>query len=80
MTTKVKASSSVLKGYDRQWSDAAASESFGTFTEEKGLIKPEVNREQSAHTADRLASLVCWTLYDTGCISVSPETPGIEQP
>lgn len=67
-------SSGVLKGYDTQWTDAAASESFGTFAEEKGLIQLEVSRAHSIETTDRIASLVCWTLYETGCVNISPES------
>jgi hypothetical protein len=68
---------SLLEQYDELWRNAAASAAFGAFCEEQGLLRLDGSRERGAEMTGRLASQVCWTLYDTGYVQISPDTIGI---
>lgn len=69
--------SGMLNSYDSLFREAAESEAFSVFADDKGLIRLDVNREYGAETISSTAPLICRTLYDTGCVNVSPETLGI---
>ncbi|MCL2077028.1 MAG: tripartite tricarboxylate transporter substrate-binding protein [Oscillospiraceae bacterium] len=60
--------SRALRDYDRMWSDAAASNGFGAFTVERGMVRIEVDRAASAATAERIARLIKQTFLNTGYI------------
>ena len=62
----------LLQSLDIAWKTAVAEASFATFADNAGLRPLEINREQSALTADTMADVVGWTLYDTGCVNVPP--------
>ena len=64
---------SFLRRCDKAWKAAVSEDSFTAFAESAGLIPQKIDREQSALTAEKKASLIGWTLYDTGCVNVSPE-------
>ena len=58
---------------DKAWKAAVSEDSFASFAEGAGLNTLDIDRNKSALTADNMASLVGWTLYDTGCVNVPPE-------
>jgi len=58
---------------DYRWNDAAYSAGFHAFAAERGLVPRPADREEGGRMAGRVASLVCWTLYDTGYVNISPE-------
>jgi len=56
---------------------AAESEEFASFVSQTGLgaIKPD--RSRGTETMERMASLMCWTLYDVGYLPTNPGTLGM---
>ena len=67
----------VVAKIDEAYKTAVASESFKKFTEEKGMIIFAYDVDQTSEYLDKLASIVCWTLYDVGSAKISPDTVGI---
>ena len=63
---------SFLTRYDTTWTNAVSKDSFTAFAESAGLVPLKIDRKQSALTAGKMASLIGWTLYDTGCVNVAP--------
>ncbi|MCL1823086.1 MAG: tripartite tricarboxylate transporter substrate-binding protein [Oscillospiraceae bacterium] len=70
----------VLDEYDNLFSHAVDSAEFITFTANSGLSRMNLTREQAADYTEKLAEIICYSLYETGCIGVSPETIGIKKP
>ena len=66
-----------LRNCDALWVAAVKRESYGTFADETGLLK--LNAKRETKTANRMASIICWTLYDSGYVDISPETAGIKR-
>lgn len=71
------AAENIINAFDSTWKKARESESFGVFAKEKGLLCLDYSRGETAALADSNASVICWTLYDTGTVNVSPETAGL---
>jgi tripartite-type tricarboxylate transporter receptor subunit TctC len=69
-----------LNGLDAVIRKAAASEGFTAFLHNWGLEPVAPDRKQSRETAERLASLLCWTLYDAGYLPTNPDTLAIRRP
>jgi hypothetical protein len=70
----------MLDRYDKRWAEAAGSEFFKSFTQGRGLVPLEPDRIYAAQTAGHLASIFCWTLFDTGYVNISPDGVGIGRP
>lgn len=71
---------SVISAFDDIWEGSVESESFNVFIRENGLVRLNYSRSESAELTAKTASLLCWMLYNTGTVNVSPETVGISQP
>lgn len=69
----------ILKKLDEVMPKVAASEEFQSFCESKGMVVVYNDREASQEYVNKLASLVDWTLYDGGTVTISPEEFGIER-
>ena len=67
----------VLVKMDEAAKTAANSEAFANFCASKGMKVEYHGREDSQAYVENLASLVTWTLYEGGSVTVSPETFGI---
>ena len=67
----------VLVKMDEAAKTAANSEAFAKFCASKGMKVEYHGREDSQAYVENLASLVTWTLYEGGSVTVSPETYGI---
>ena len=67
----------VLVKMDEAAKAAANSEAFANFCASKGMKVEYHGRDESQAYVENLASLVTWTLYEGGSVTVSPETFGI---
>lgn len=63
----------VYAALDKAFEAAMASEDFVSFCNTKGFIITAMGREEAATYVDKLASTVCWTLFDCGVAKESPE-------
>lgn len=63
----------VLAKLDQVMPGVTASQAFKDFCDSKGMRVEYHGREDSQQYVESLASLVCWTLYDSGSVTVSPE-------
>ena len=50
------------------------------FAKDKGVVLVGYGPEESLKKLDNLASVVCWTLFDTGTAKISPEKFNIAKP
>lgn len=63
-----------LEGYDEALEAGTGSEAYAAFLRENGLCAaPEQD------VAARMQSVLCWALYDTGCVSRSPGEIGVSR-
>ncbi|MDO4741264.1 MAG: tripartite tricarboxylate transporter substrate binding protein [Eubacteriales bacterium] len=67
----------VLVKMDEVMPGVTSSEAFKNFCASKGMKVEYHGREDSQAYVENLASLVTWTLYEGGSVTVSPETFGI---
>lgn len=67
----------VLAKMDEVMPTVTSSEAFTSFCASKGMKVEYHGREDSQAYVENLASLVTWTLYEGGSVTVSPETYGI---
>ncbi len=70
----------VISKIDEAYKVAVESDSFKALAESKGMVIFGYGIEQTKEYLDKLASIVCWTLFDTGSAKISPETVGIPRP
>ena len=69
-----------IKKIDEAFKKAMQSETMKKFAKDKGVVLVGYGPEESLKKLDNLASVVCWTLYDTGTAKVSPEKFKIAKP
>lgn len=69
----------VLLKLDETMPSVVSGKAFTTFCLSKGMRTEYHSREDAAAYVENLASTVCWTLYDSGSLSVSPTAFGIER-
>ena len=67
----------VLAKMDEVMPGVTSSDAFKAFCDTKGMKVEYHGREDSQDYVENLSSLVCWTLYDSGSVTVSPETYGV---
>jgi tripartite-type tricarboxylate transporter receptor subunit TctC len=70
----------VVKKLDAAFSKAMQSDTIKKFAKEKGVVLVGYGREESQKNLDKLASVVCWTLFDNGTAKISPEKFNIAKP
>ena len=69
-----------IKKIDAAFKKAVQSESVKKFAKDKGIMLVGLGTEESQKNLDKLASVVCWTLYDTKTAKISPEKFNIAKP
>ena len=69
----------IIDKLDEVMPGVAESEAFQTFCADKGMVVTYNGSDTSQEYVGHLASLVDWTLYDGGTVTVSPEEFGIER-
>jgi len=59
--------------------DSAVAEGadFASFISQTGLAATKPDRNRGTETMERMASLMCWTLYDVGYLPTNPNTLGM---
>lgn len=67
----------VLTKMDEVMPTVTSSQAFADFCAQKGMKVEYHGREDSQEYVENLYSLVCWTLYEGGSVTVSPETFGV---
>ena len=67
----------VVNVIENAYQTAVESDSFKALAEEKGMTILGHDHVETTEFLDKLASVVCWTLYDAGAAEISPETVGI---
>lgn len=70
----------VIDALDASYKNAVESESFKKLAEDKGMIVFGYDMVETSDYLDKLASIVCWNLYDNGSAKISPDTLGIPRP
>ena len=68
-----------LNGLTDLIESATASDMFVAMLNEKNLTPVTLDRNQSNEITEHIASLLCWTLYDTGYLPISPDTIGVSR-
>ncbi|SHJ98779.1 tripartite tricarboxylate transporter substrate binding protein [Paramaledivibacter caminithermalis] len=63
----------VVDKIDEAFKKAIESEAVKKFAEEKGVVVLGYSGDKAQKFLDKLASVVCWTLYDAGNAKISPE-------
>jgi len=69
-----------IKKIDEAFKKAMQSETLKKFAKDKGVVLVGYGPEDSLKKLDTLASVVCWTLFDTGTAKISPEKFNIPKP
>ncbi len=69
-----------IKKIDEAFKKAMQSETMKKFAKDKGVVLVGYGPEESMKKLDNLASVVCWTLFDTGTAKISPEKFNIAKP
>ena len=69
-----------IKKIDEAFKKAMQSETMKKFAKDKGVVLVGYGPEESLKKLDNLASVVCWTLFDTGTAKISPEKFNIPKP
>jgi tripartite-type tricarboxylate transporter receptor subunit TctC len=69
-----------IKKIDEAFKKAMQSETMKKFAKDKGVVLVGYGPEESLKKLDNLASVVCWTLFDTGTAKISPEKFKIPKP
>jgi len=69
----------IIDKLDEAMPKVAESEAFTSFCESKGMVVTYHGSDTSQEHVGQLASLVDWTLYDGGTVSISPADFGIEK-
>lgn len=70
----------VVKKLDAAFKKAMQSETLKKFAKDKGVVLVGYGPEDSQKNLDKLASVVCWTLFDTNTAKISPEKFQIAKP
>ncbi len=70
----------VLEKFDEVMPGVTSADSFTSFCDEKGMVPTYNGRDTSQDYVGKLASAVCWTLYNGGTVSVSPADFGFAEP
>lgn len=70
----------VVEALDGAYKKAVRSEAFKKLADDKGMIVFGYDVVDTSEYLDKLASIVCWTLYDIGSAKISPDTVGIPRP
>ena len=70
---------SLLSGLDSFIKTAAGTDEFDAFTQNAGLVPITPDRQSNEQIIGNFASIVCWTLYDTGFLPTNPDTLGISR-
>ena len=70
----------VVKTLHDAFKKAMQSETMKKFAKDKGVVLVGYGPEESLKKLDNLASVVCWTLFDTGTAKISPEKFNIAKP
>jgi tripartite-type tricarboxylate transporter receptor subunit TctC len=70
----------VVKKIDDAFKKAMQSETLKKFAKDKGVVLLGYGPDESQKNLDKLASVVCWTLYDTGTAKISPEKFNFAKP
>lgn len=69
-----------IKKLDAAFKKAMQSETMKKFAKDKGVVLVGYGPDESQKNLDKLASVVCWTLYDTKTAKISPEKFQIAKP
>jgi hypothetical protein len=69
-----------LGGLDAVIKASVASEDFKAFARERGLSAEMHGRAQSDREIERYGAIVCWTLFETGYLTVNPGELGFARP
>lgn len=67
----------VVKAIDAAFKKAVQSETMKKFADQKGVVVLGLSGDQAQAHVGKLASIVCWTLFDGGTAKISPERFGI---